>query len=484
MRTMQSPATAAASIMAWFGFRSLATMNVELPRLTADHPVLHAARIIADAANSDDERLRGDGLSALFSGLIEPLNDSFTPAGRAVYARVFGHLVWHIAQRTPALISSLSEFGVSSESALLARHQRLRTQPSAPPATANKIVVLSRVTIGADILLSSVVLQRVRQKYPAAEIVLLGDGKLAGLFGGMSGVRVRALSYARRGPLQERLLSWLTVRDAIREENPDLVIAPDSRLDQLGLLPVCAENKYLLWENTQAEDHECQSLALLLDGFLSRHFALPATPVILPRVSLAPAVADVRKKLQRAFGSAPLVAVKLDHGGNPAKSLPRAGEIALLKELQQRGWRILLDRGFGNDELINSDALISAMGWTAYDIDDSGKGLGQPLETLSDGQLAQNQVIRFHGSIAGWAAALACCQHAVSYDSVGHHLAGALGVPVTVIFTGFSDPGFPIAWGPQGQARIDVVVIPTDEKNQPSAWKNIWAVLPDGRAAH
>jgi ADP-heptose:LPS heptosyltransferase len=270
----------------------------------------------------------------------------------------------------------------------------------------------------------------------------------------------------------------LTVLEAVSQENADLVVAPDSRLDQLGLLPVCAAECYLLWENLQPEGAPVESLATLLDKWLAQTFNLPPEPAIVPKVAFSPTAQAVQLHLRSAFGVKPIVAVKLDHGGNPAKALPRAAEVHILTTLRERGWRILLDRGFGSDELANSDSLLQEAGWTAYDIDDSTKNLGFSIESLQSGQLADQNLIRFHGSIGGWAAALACCGHAISYDSVGHHLAGALGIPVTVAFTGFSDPGFPIAWQPRGHAPITVIQIPTDEKQTPAAWNALLAALP------
>ncbi len=479
---MLNPAVAAESIITWFGNRSLAEVSTDLASLTTDHPILQAARAIADTANSDDEKICKSGLAALFGGLVEPLNDSFTPAGRAVYARVFGHVVWHVIERTPQLMAAVVQAGIISEQHLLDRYHTLRTAPAALPHQAKRIVVLSRVTIGADILLSSVVLQRLNQRYPGAELVLLGDGKLAGLFAGLPHVRVRPISYARRGPLRERLASWLTVRAAVEEEAPDMVVAPDSRLDQLGLLPVINDKPYLLWENTQIEQMPTTSLALLLDQFLATHLSLPSDPVVFPKVAFSATAKAVQIHLRNTFGKRPLAAIKLDHGGNPAKALPRAAEVKILTTLRARGWRILLDRGFGADELANSDALLHDIGWTACDIDDSPKNLGLQIETLQSGQLADQDVIRFHGSISGWAAALACCGHAVSYDSVGHHLAGALSIPVTVAFTGFSDPSFPTAWQPRGQAPIALFQIPTNNKQNPESWEPLLAALPQAPA--
>jgi ADP-heptose:LPS heptosyltransferase len=476
---MPTPAEHAATILAWLGSRDEAAVERGLADPAALAPLLAAIDAIADAADSDDEALRGAGLVALFAGVVEPLNDGFTPAGRALYARLFPRLVWRVAARDPRLAERLAGFAIRDEAALLARYRVARRATAPAPDAARRVLVLSRVTIGADILLTSAVLVRLRQRYPSAELVLLGDAKLGGLFAGLPGVRVRGLAYGRRGALRERLASWLAVLDAIAAEEPDLVVGADSRLDQLGVLPVTADPaRYLLWENTQPESAPVRSLGELLDEWLVARLGTVWGRRALPALGLDPTAGAARAALAAALGPGPLAAVKLDHGGNPAKALPRAGEVAILRALREGGWRILLDRGFGAEELANSDALLAALGWSTIDLDDSGKGMGRPLAGLTAGELADAPVVRFHGSIAGWAAAVAGCRLALSYDSVGHHLAAALGVPVVVAFTGYADPGFPVAWQPRGPAAVRVVAIPTAAKDQPAQWQRVVDALP------
>jgi ADP-heptose:LPS heptosyltransferase len=465
------------AIITWLGSRTLAATQADFP--AAQDMLLTHADALADAADSDDEAVRGDGLGALFGGLVEPLNDGFTPAGRWMYHRCFGRIVWRVCSRVPALAARLATFGIGDERALLAHHARVRAGSDAVPTEAQRIVIPSRVTLGADILLTTVALQRLRQRYPAAELVVLGDAKLGGLIGGLERVRVRPLSYARRGPLRDRLASWLLLADAIADEGPDLVVAPDSRLDQLGLLPVTSDPaRYRLWENVRPEGEAAQSLAAQLDGWCARTFALPTSPACTPRLAFDAPRAALAQRFRSAFGPAPIAAVKLDHGGNAAKALPRAGELHLLRGLRERGWRVLLDRGFGPDELANSDALVDALGWRVTDLDDSGSGLGRPVDALAPDELAAAEIIRFHGSIGGWAAALSVCGHAIAYDSVGHHLAAALGVSVSIAFTGWSDPGFPIAWQPRGCGAVHLVAIPTAEKDAARCWDAVLATLP------
>jgi ADP-heptose:LPS heptosyltransferase len=472
------PQRHAATILAWLAARPQAQVAADCASLDLDHAINRAADALGDAADSDDSELRAAGLNALFAGVVEPLNDGFTPGGRALYAHLMARIAWRVASRVPALSAALAELGVHRLDDLVARYRQARRGDAAlPGGPVARILVLSRVTIGADILLSSVALERLHQRFPQAELVLLGDAKLDGLFAGLPQVRVRAISYARRGPLRERLASWLEVLAAIRAEAPQLVVAPDSRLDQLGVLPVCAEQeRYLLWENLQPAGSPL-SLCTLLDRFLCRRLGLPEQPPALPRLGFSGATAALRQRLQAALGGRPLAAVKLDHGGNAAKALPRAGELAVLGRLRELGWRVLLDRGFGPAELANSDALLQALDWQAVDIDEGG-AIGLAAGKLVPGALAQAAVVRFHGSISGWAAGCSCAQLAVSYDSVGHHLAAALGVPVVAAFTGFSDPAFPVAWQPRGRSAITVITIATADKERPGSWQQLLATLP------
>jgi ADP-heptose:LPS heptosyltransferase len=475
-----SAAGDASFLFNWVDGKSLSQVEQALAELSSGDDVLIAADRLADAADSDDEDERAEGLRALFGGFIEPLSDSFSKAGRAAYARLFSAMVWRVANRERSLSRELRSLSFNDYDAFYARYNLARSGTTPLPKQARKIAVLSRVTLGADILITSLALQRLRQRYPEAELLLIGDAKLGGLFSGLPGVRVVPVSYSRRGALRDRLSSWLAVRQALTGEGADLALSPDSRLDQLGVLPVIEDpNRYLLWENTQPSGQPLRSLAMCFDDWLVRRLELPAEVPAHPRVAFDAATAAVAQRLKQAFGDKPIAAVKLDHGGNPAKALPRAAELMLLNRLHERGWRILLDRGFGEQELANSDQLVNELGWSVRDIDDSERKLGLSIAELKPDQLAQEKCIRFHGSIAGWAAAASSCQLAFSYDSVGHHLAAALGVPVLVAFTGFSHPEFPIAWQPRGPGSIMIVTFNDREKNDHAHWQRLFDAVPD-----
>ena len=482
---MTNCSTAAATIRDWCAAQH--DPHHSLQALALTDPVVQAIDTIARAANAEDPEQSAAGIKAVFADLVEHWNDRFSVQGRLCYGAVFGRIVWQSLLSNGRALAALKRFGIESADDLIARWSRVRANNQPLPASeqVHRIVVLSRVTIGADILLTSVVLQRLRAAYPQAKLVVVGDGKLQGLLGGIDGVHIENVKYARRGPLHQRLSAWLEILEHVDALSPDLVISPDSRLDQLGLLPLIDDARYRLWENTQPGE-QARSLADMVDAWLQHLLPQTNAQLICPHISFPRPQREQQKRLRDALGTRPIAAVKLDHGGNPDKALPEAGVTKILETLRARGWRILLDRGFGADELAESDALVQRMGWEVVDVDDSGRPeLGVAIDDLAIGALSTVEVVRFHGSIAGWAAAVSCCQMALSYDSVGHHLAAALDVPVVVAFTGHSHADFPVAWAPRGNGPIDVVVIPPEEKiNQPNGrrcatalWRPIDAYL-------
>lgn len=438
-----------------------------------DPAVLAAADLLAAAADDRDEQRRDCGLRALFGGVIEALNDRLDSAARRLSDRVMLRVLWRCCRADLRLAGVLDEISVRNEAQLWERRQQL-DHPAPLPDGSRRVAVLSRVTVGADIALTSIALRHLHAACPGAQVVLVGDQRLAGLFAGWDWLELRPLAYPRRGPLGERLLGWLALRRILSD--CDLVLGPDSRLDQLGLLPCCPVSQYRLWASTQPDQAAPQPLSQLLDAWCARQFGSPAG--LLPALALDQQATARRHSLAAAFGPAPICAVKLDHGGTPNKALPRAAELAILRRLRERGWRILLDRGFGETELAASDALLAELGWQAVELDDSGQDLGQEPLQLQAGALATVPVLRFHGSIAGWAAALANCQLALAYDSVGHHLAAALGVPLISIFTGHPSPAFVTAWSPQGPGPRQLLTLTKEQREDPAAWQTILESLP------
>src|SRR5207244_1688205 len=85
----------------------------------------------------------------------------------------------------------------------------LRVRPAAEspraPRTTGRAYVLSRVTLGADVAVTSVLLDAAKSRYPDAEMVFVGSRKSYELFEADPRVRHREAPYARGGALADRL---------------------------------------------------------------------------------------------------------------------------------------------------------------------------------------------------------------------------------------------------------------------------------------
>jgi ADP-heptose:LPS heptosyltransferase len=241
----------------------------------------------------------------------------------------------------------------------------------------------------------------------------VGPRKNYGLFAADPRIAHAAVNY-RRGTLLERV--------AVRRELETLLAAPeaavidsDSRLTQLGLLPVCSEDRYHLFESRGYGGSSDASLPQLAAAWAEETFGVAGAK---PYVALADAPA------QRG-----VIAVSLGVGENPAKRLPDPFEENLLALLAESGGEILIDKGAGGEEAVRVERAVSRCGARA---------------TFWD------------GSFAGFAAIIAAARLYVGYDSAGQHVASATGVPLVSIFAGFPSPRMFHRWRPNGNViRVD-----------------------------
>jgi ADP-heptose:LPS heptosyltransferase len=349
---------------------------------------------------------------ALFGILAEGLADRFEPPLCDVYADLFA----------PAI-----------PGASVARYRRVR-QPRPVTTDPCAIFVLSRITLGADVAVTSVLLDAAKRRFPQAQIVFVGPAKNYALFAADPQISHAPVDY-RRGTLRERL--------AVRADLEALLAAPDSvtidsdsRLTQLGLLPVCAEGRYHLFESRAYGGSTDAPLPQLAAGWAAETFGI---------TDAKPYIALAEKAAHRG-----VIAVSLGVGENPAKRLPDPFEENLLALLAESGREICLDKGAGGEEAARVQRAVARSGIRA---------------TFWD------------GSFAGFAAIIAAAHLYVGYDSAGQHVAAAAGVPLVSIFAGFPAPRMFDRWRPVGTViRVDhpdpaQVIVRTRECFQRVVWK-------------
>ncbi len=327
--------------------------------------------------------------------------------------------------------SMLARAGFVDGAALQERYARVRRNERLEvPSQPQRIVVLSRVTLGADIAITSVLLQRLRARFPDSPITLVADRGAASLIGACPGVRPYLMRYPRSGSLGERLVAWSTVTRLIDQLGADLVVAADSRIDQLGSLPSCPEERYAFIETSFAG--EVRPWAVHINAAFDTLFG-PGAPAA-PAVWLDGAPPSLPQ---------PCIALKLQAAGARDKTLSVDFERRLLQGLLDQGHTLVVDRGIG-DEIARSDAVLAST--------------GQPVVQASDAvtpSLGKARILAWKGSIGGWARLTSGCTRAIAYDSVHGHLSAAIGLPTTVLFAGQPTPDFATAWAPPGARVID-----------------------------
>jgi hypothetical protein len=386
----------------------------------------------------DIDTLVDSDSDALFQIVAEGLADRFDPRLSDAYADIFSYAIarvddrftahelrarYHHIRRVSPYQCVTSPRQEAVERILKVEEKALRSlrtggaayripgikpgaqEPDEPDP--EQIVLLSRITLGADIVVTSVVAQALKARFPRSIVTLAGSPKSAELLG----LPLLPVDYPRSGGLRERLRA-MDVVAALRGDT--LVVDPDSRLTQLGLYPIAPDHRYYFFDSRGVES--AGSLPTLARDWCAQVFE-----VDIPWPRIAPP--DPPFEFPR-----PAITVNLGVGGNEAKRIGGSFERNLLRELSARAATVIVDKGAGEDEAVRAE--------------EAAAGLAN---------------VRFwSGSFAAFAALIAKSNLYVGYDSAGQHAASALGVPLVSIFAGAVNDRFFERWRPDGKVvRID-----------------------------
>ncbi len=319
---------------------------------------------------------------ALLSIVVERLGDLFEPALCRTYDRLFTQV---IERACPELIPRL----------------RRDTEPNSAPAKTNRVYVLSRITLGADVAVTSVLLDAAKRRYPDAEIVFVGPRKSYEMFEADPRIRHLPAPYARSGALIDRLRASASLRF-----DDGIVIDPDSRLTQLGLISVCNEKNYFFFESRSYGSSDTKSLPELASLWADEVFGIHDSRAFVAPVPSSDPPADIT--------------VSLGVGENPSKRIDGDFECDLLRALAETGGSILIDKGATAEERARVERAVFPG-------------------------------IRTHdGAFAPFASQIARSKLYIGYDSAGQHVASVCGIPQISIFKGFPSERFFSRWRPNG----------------------------------
>jgi ADP-heptose:LPS heptosyltransferase len=433
-----------------------------------------AITLLCELASLDDPALARAGAHGLFPLLVEPLGDAFTADACTVYNQLFAQVIQYCRQHPggTAIDRQLRRFGLVTEADLLRRAAHIRRLSRVAPAQMHlirKAFVLSRVTLGADVAVTSIVLAALKELCPRSEIRLVGNAKTLELFAGDSRIQLCAIEYPRGGGLIERLTSWQCAVEALRQETLGLdpteyvIVDPDSRLTQLGLLPlVTDERPYLFFESRSYSAAGLQKLGALTAHWLQQVFGTtaPLYPYCAPS---APDSVAAQRSLRTLKGqtTGPVVSINFGVGANPAKRLPDPFEFRLLARLLGAGATVILDKGADPDEIARIDALVAELGGEGFQalVLDERRDHVMALSV----EVGRGVLVTWQGGIGRFAALIAGSAAYIGYDSAGQHIAAALGVSTIDVFTGFTSPRMPKRWSPYGPAPVHMLVLDAAE---------------------
>lgn len=429
--------------------------------------------LLCDMTAFSEEGDPGAAAQALFGIIVERLCDEFEELQTLTYNRVMAQVI-SFCRHLPAgqaLDQELRAFDIDSFDALMDRMQRVRANGSSfsPGKVIKKIVLLSRVTIGADVAITSVIIQRLKQFFPQAKLVLLGEGKLTEIFGPDAGVTIREVAYERKGGVLERLSTWLQVLETVRREEREcppenmILVDPDSRYSQLGVLPIVPLERYLFFDSrSQSAYNRKMSMAEYVNDWMGTVFGDEAVcypKVWISRRNLEPA-ARFRDRLRRC-GARRIVVMNFGVGGNLRKRVGTAfEEKMLLALLNEPGTVVFLDKGAGGVEASGSEALLQAVQASGYPVAHAPSDWLDWLDS-QEGAVVSNGVIGVETTIGEIGGLISVADEFIGYDSACQHIAAALGTPCVTVFAGSNNMRFIRRWSAFGRNSCRIVHVDT-----------------------
>jgi ADP-heptose:LPS heptosyltransferase len=416
---------------------------------------------------SRDPKLNSIAARALFRIIIESLCDEFEELQTETYNRVMTQVI-NFCRKLSAgkeLDRSLNDFRIHSRKDLLERIQTIRMEDRflTRHRDIKKILLLSRVTIGADVAVTSIIIQRLAELYPKAEMVLIGGGKLNEIYGGNPRIRLQKAEYERNGGLLERLSNWQLVLNIIQQElitcplDNTILIDPDSRLSQLGVLPIIPPDQYYFFDSrSDVSFSGNMSMAQLTNAWLDKvtgvdNFSYPGVWLLPGPMQKAAGLYD----RLRNNGTRRVIAINFGVGGNPRKKVGRLLEQELLMSLlREPNTVIVLDKGLGDKEFQYSNSLLDAVKQNGYPIEDA-------VFTAEFNSNISSGVIGLQTRIGEIAAIIAKCDEYIGYDSACQHIAAALQTPCLTIFAGSNNMRFIRRWSAFGANSCRIVHVDT-----------------------
>ncbi|GAG53458.1 unnamed protein product, partial [marine sediment metagenome] len=155
--------------------------------------------------------------------IIEKLCDDYQDFQFDIYSKVMTQIIskCRLHYKGEALNKNLNDKNIfnSFDLSNQAHEAHFKIYKFEQNNTARKIFILSRITLGADVAITSVIMQHMENKFPESEIVIIGPLKLKEIFEGKSNIKIRSLNYYKHEGLIGKINKWIEAADIIEEES-------------------------------------------------------------------------------------------------------------------------------------------------------------------------------------------------------------------------------------------------------------------------
>ena len=397
-------------------------------------PDLSAIKLLGTMCFDHNNTLARQANTALYQQIILPLCDDFTTQSAHLSLLI---LATFIQQKANTIDKesrqALDREGLHTTDQLLARLYRIFNNTALTiehQQQIQKICILSRVTIGADISITSIIIQRLHQQFPKIPITIIGPAHLPQLFN-YPFLHHCPFEFIRNQSDYSQPGHWIHLQQLISKEQHHLqqqeflLIDPDTRISQLGLLPLAPEQSTKVLPS-RIDQTKPYSLSEITNSWLDS--LLQTTAYIYPALAIQSSVPPVKNT---DF----TIVINFGVGQDLRKRVSLQFEKELILALIQQGEsRIILDSGQGMDELDQ-----------AHTIEDFIKKQAGFIKSPHSFQ-------RIQDSISVLASHIQQAHLFIGYDSCSGHIATACQIPSIICFKGAPNPRFYDRWLPENQA--------------------------------
>ena len=408
-------------------------------------------------ATGPDSDAATHATAAIFEKIIERLCDSFSTAAVHTCNRVLARLLQFVRQEKGGerLHAKLEALGFAGEKDILDRFARISGPTPIPEETRRelqRIIVLSRVTAGADIAITSVIIHRIARTFPTADIAVIGPSHLGGMFADVPNLQVVPFIYRNDGSLVDKLTSWPQIHDIVNElvhgmdKHQCLLFDPDTRLSQLGLLPLLPEESTCYFPSRMEPEERFgdKDLSFLTNQWLNVLLGENLSEPPFLKFNSEGSGYNAFCRALRDKGCRFCVAINFGVGNDPRKQMPPSFEQELIRRLLDTPDTIvILDTGRGPHEEKRVEAITATLRQNGV-----ATGFFAGYEVREKRFDFSHGLIAFKGSIEELGNLISAADCFIGYDSCGQHIAAATGTPAVIIFAGAPSTRFMRRWAP------------------------------------